>query len=319
MRKKQILLENALESWSVAVRYCNDIQNGLATLHYQKTFVSALHNTIELLLKQIMLDGNDHSVISDVAVKSEDEAKLQLAFYQSNKLNEFFLNLSDEQRNIFHSIEFSRLIDKKNKILKLYFDDLDGTTRDSRKGELAVALTLLNNLRNNETHFYISKIEYLSCDDFITFHNLMIVIYEIMEKYDLLPFWGEPWDEYKHLAFKVKKIDPSFSFYNAVCSSPIAKSVKETLTKKSLFSYGDRPYELAEDYFAYLAEIKEQSVYSFHEILSILTMMNQYNLIHFTTCGEALILPDSSDENLSDFEMEMSTSIVRVRSISFGF
>ena len=68
MRKKQILLENALESWSVAVKYCKDIQNGLATLHYQKTFVSSLHNTIELLLKQIMLDENDHSVISNVSV-----------------------------------------------------------------------------------------------------------------------------------------------------------------------------------------------------------------------------------------------------------
>ena len=87
MRKIQILLENALESWSIAVRYCNDIQNGLATLHYQKTFVSALHNTIELLLKQIMLDDNDHSVISDVAVKSEEEAKLQLAFHRVLEIN----------------------------------------------------------------------------------------------------------------------------------------------------------------------------------------------------------------------------------------
>ncbi len=319
MRKIQILLENALESWSIAVRYCNDIQNGLATLHYQKTFVSALHNTIELLLKQIMLDDNDHSVISDVAVKSEEEAKLQLAFYQSKKLNEFFLSLSDEERNIFHSIEFSKLIDRKNKILKSYFDALDDATRDSRKGELAVALTLLNNLRNNETHFYISKIDYLSCKDFITLHNLMIVIYEIMEKYNLLPYFGEPWDEFKHLAFKFKEIDPSFSFYNAVCSSPIAKSVKETLTEKSLFSYGDRPYELAEEYFGYLSQQNKQSSYTFNEILSIITMMNQFDLIKFTPYDDVVIPPDCDDRELTDFEKDMLTTIVRVRSIFFDF
>ncbi len=140
-----------------------------------------------------------------------------------------------------------------------------------------------------------------------------------MEKYDLLPFWGEPWDEYKHLAFKVEKIDPSFSFYNAVCTSPIAISVKDTLTKKSLLSYGDRPYELAEDYFDYLAETNEQSKYSFNEVLSILTMMKQFDLIKFTFYDDVVIPPDCDDRELTDFEREMLTTIVRVRSISFDF
>lgn len=312
MKKNQILLDNALESWSIAVKYCKDIQNGLATLHYQKTFVSSLHNAIELLLKQIMIDNNDHSVISDVAVKTEDEAKIQLDFYKSDNLNEFFINLTNEQRKNFHSIEFSRLIERKNSLLKSYFSGFNDTEQEAKKGELKKALELINTLRNNETHFYISKIEYLSYNDFIVLHNLMLIIYDIMEEYNLLPFWGEAWGEYKHLEFKAQKIDSSFSYYDALCSSPIAKSVKETLSENDLFSYVDGPFELAEEYFNYLTEKNEQSNYTFNEVLAIITMMTQYKLINLTP----VILPDTIDENLADFEKEMLTS---ARSISFGF
>ena len=36
-------MDNAFEAWAAAIRYCNDIKNGKATLQYQKDFVSSLH------------------------------------------------------------------------------------------------------------------------------------------------------------------------------------------------------------------------------------------------------------------------------------
>lgn len=270
---KKILLDNALESWSIAVKYCNKIKNGLCTLHYQKTFVSSLHNAIELLLKQIMLDNNDHSIIDKMKVKSEDDALLQLNYYKATSLNEFFKSLSDEDRNKLHSIEFKDLIEKSTQLIKSALTKLNVVS-------IKEELKKLQNLRNNETHFYISKADYLSEDDFVVLHNLMFTIFEVMQEYHLLPYWGEAWDKYKHLEFITTPIN-SFSYSTAVRSSPIAKSVSNTLSGKQLFCYSDEPFDLAEQYFDELNEANEQSVYTFNEILSIITMMKHYEIISF--------------------------------------
>ena len=51
--KNQILQNNALEAWAMAVRYCDYILEGKVTLEYRKHFVSALHNAVELFVKQL--------------------------------------------------------------------------------------------------------------------------------------------------------------------------------------------------------------------------------------------------------------------------
>lgn len=66
---KQILIDNALESWKSAISYANDIVNGMATLEYRKNFVSSLHNAIELFIKQRMLDVGDHDVCKKISRK----------------------------------------------------------------------------------------------------------------------------------------------------------------------------------------------------------------------------------------------------------
>ena len=42
--KNQILQNNAVEAWAMAVRYCDYILEGKVTLEYRKHFVSVLHN-----------------------------------------------------------------------------------------------------------------------------------------------------------------------------------------------------------------------------------------------------------------------------------
>lgn len=58
----QILLNNAYEAWKSAIYYHDRIEKGFTTLEFQKGFVSSLHNSVELFLKQIMLDNKDHDV-----------------------------------------------------------------------------------------------------------------------------------------------------------------------------------------------------------------------------------------------------------------
>lgn len=268
---KKILLDNALESWSIAVKYCNNIKDGLCTLHYQKTFVSSLHNAVELLLKQIMIDNNDHSIIDKMKVRDEEDALLQLDFYKSTSLNEFFKSLSDDNRNKLHSIEFKDLIEKSTQLIKSTLTKLNIVS-------IKEELKKLQNLRNNETHFYISKADYLSEEDFILLHNLMVTIFKVMQDYHLLPYWGKAWDEYKHLEFISNPIN-NFSYFDAVRSSPISISVSNTLSGKQLFCCGEDLYDLTEQYFDELLEENMHSDYNFNEILSIITMMKYFNII----------------------------------------
>ena len=55
---KGILEDNANEAWSKAIVDCDDILEGRTTLGYRKSFVAHLHNSIELYIKQYMLNTN---------------------------------------------------------------------------------------------------------------------------------------------------------------------------------------------------------------------------------------------------------------------
>ena len=109
-------MDNAFEAWAAAIRYCNDIKDGIATLQYQKNFVSSLHNAVELIMKQMLLNNNNHKVAEIRKPTNEDEAKLLLDYYKSIDLNCFFSSLSNDELSKFHTIQFSDLISQHKKI-----------------------------------------------------------------------------------------------------------------------------------------------------------------------------------------------------------
>lgn len=80
-------------------------------------------------------------------------------------------------------------------------------------------MEILQKLRNSETHFYISS-DYLSEDNFVKLHNMMIVIYKALHYYKLLPYWGRVSNssEYYHLSFNEKEIT-TYSYKTAVTNS----------------------------------------------------------------------------------------------------
>ena len=94
---RQILMANAFEAWTAAIRYCNDIKNGKATIQYQKNFVSSLHNAVELIMKQMLLNNNDHNVAEIRKPKTKSDAKLLLKYFESTNLNNFFLSFSPSE------------------------------------------------------------------------------------------------------------------------------------------------------------------------------------------------------------------------------
>ena len=59
------------------------VKDGKATLQYQKNFVSSLHNAVELIMKQMMLNNNDHRVAFIKEPKDEIDEKLSCEYYKA--------------------------------------------------------------------------------------------------------------------------------------------------------------------------------------------------------------------------------------------
>lgn len=107
---KPVLMENAFEAWAAAIRFCDDIKDGKATLQYQKDFVLSLHNAVELIMKQMLLNNNDHRVAEVRKAKNEADAKLLFDYFKATDLNSFFDTLSNEDLSKFNTIQFNELI-----------------------------------------------------------------------------------------------------------------------------------------------------------------------------------------------------------------
>ena len=273
---KQILLDNAYESWKNAI-ICHDrIENGFSTLQYQKGFVSSLHNAVELFLKQIMLNNNDYSIATVKNVKDESDAQLQLDYFKATDLNTFFDNLSLDKLNKFYSIEFNQLIEKIYKLL-----DID----DSLKNDFTNALKVLQKLRNNEMHFYINETGYLSEDNFCHLHNFMIIFYNAIGSKKLFPRASIKFDEpNKYIFYAQEKVMEfnrtriaSFSFLTALKDNEITQKLKITLKNAFEDEYvccKNDSYGLALCICLHNEEYRQQ----FDDLFIILRLMEKYNL-----------------------------------------
>lgn len=174
---KQILLDNAYESWKNAIYNHDKIVQGFVSLKYQKAFVVSLHNAVELFLKQIMLDAGNHDVASLREIKDIKDAQLAERYMQARDLNNFFKSLSETELDNFRTVEFHKLIENHKRII--------GSAME--KETLKSELKLIQRLRNNETHFYIDSNNYLKEEEFVMLHNFMIVFFEIALKLKLFP------------------------------------------------------------------------------------------------------------------------------------
>lgn len=273
---KPILMDNAFEAWVAAIRYCNDIKGGKATLQYQKNFVSSLHNAVELIMKQMLLNNNDHRV-ADVR-KPKSNAKLVLDYANATNLNRFFEKLQSEELSKFKTIQFKALISLHQELFG----------KSLAHGEsLQTELELLQKLRNNETHFMIHQGNFLSEENFRVLHNFMIRFYKIMKTWcpadgnDLERFiflywdWFNPDNDESIYGFDCEPLD-DFSYETAVQNSKLAKDIAEIL--KGDYPYGApdfSPYTIAKDLTAGYTGLSAQ----FDEVWAMVYMMQSLGMI----------------------------------------
>lgn len=262
---KKILLENALESWASAIYYCDEIIAGKATLANKKHFVNSLQNAIELFVKQQMLNVTDYRVAE---VKHCDSNGQPLKDYlSSTDLNQYFCNISTTDMDKFVSISFNDIIVIQKELFSEFYGD---------KGTYITAeLKTLKKLRNNETHFYISDIDFMSDKEFQDLHNMMIVFYEILQENDLLPYWGEAYAENKKFKFNRKPLT-NFSYERQLKNSAFVKSLKENIEKELFFNnYRNESYSITED-IVYCSDKYSES--DFNEIWAYIEMLMKYNM-----------------------------------------
>ncbi|MBD9190866.1 MAG: hypothetical protein EGQ25_08445 [Catenibacterium mitsuokai] len=278
---KKILLENALESWASAIYYCDEIIAGKATLANKKHFVNSLQNAIELFVKQQMLNVTDYRVAE---VKHCDSNGQPLKDYlSSTDLNQYFCNISTTDMDKFVSISFNDIIVIQKELFSEFYGD---------KGTYITAeLKTLKKLRNNETHFYISDIDFMSDKEFQDLHNMMIVFYEILQEYDLLPYWGEAYAEYKKFKFNRKPLT-NFSYERQLKNSAFVKSLKENIEKELFFNnYRNESYSITED-IVYCSDKYSES--DFNEIWAYIEMLMKYNMFKI----EEVNIPDELENGI---------------------
>lgn len=264
---KHVLLDNAYEAWQSAIKYCDTIFEGVGTLFYQKNYVSALHNAVELFFKQVMIDEADHHVAGLRRIKDRNDARLCLNYMESNDLNQFFSSLPYAQLDNFKSIGFREIVDRFSKV----------TLENGEVVEIKTALKRLQELRNNESHFMISRSRFLSETDYKTLYNLMICFYRILKDKKLLPFWGEPWGEYIKLSFDRTPIS-SFSYVDALKGSALAQSIASHLNGTTDIG---SPICASFDIASELCRMFEQFKTQFDDVWALIEMFQINGLIQY--------------------------------------
>lgn len=289
---KHILRDNALEAWAMAIKYRNYILAGKATLQYRKQFVSSLHNAVELFVKQLMLDNNDHRVCRVKNIKDSEGHPL-VDFFNADDLNYFFEHISDDEMRQFYSVEYNQIRELTKELFKEYYGE-----HQKDKNIVDQALLLLGRLRNDEAHFYIGKIGFLVDIEFEKLHNFMIVFGRILHYYSLLPYWGEEFGEFVRYKLKNKELK-SFSYKKAVVQSEFYQKLKGLINGHAVPEHGDTTYDYAECIYW---QFDDKEI-DFGDLWTCIEMAVQYDLLEY-------------DEIVEEYdEPEMGTGANRYRTI----
>jgi hypothetical protein len=239
---KMVLQENALESWANAIRYSEAIMLGKATLSNRKNFVASLHNAIELFIKQHMINQNDHRVVEVKGIDKKEEPFKR--FLLSENLNDFFAKLvTDAEIKKFRSISFNKIKQLHGELFKEFYDKDQSGDIKKNVGEY---LDKLQELRNNETHFYIADDGFLSDIEFQNSYNFMIIFYKILKFYKLLPYFGCASPKYERFSFVHEPL-ASFSYQDQLKNSKFIQELKKNIEGNEYYIMSGNSYSIAQD------------------------------------------------------------------------
>lgn len=276
---KQILRDNALEAWAMAIKNCNAIIEGKVTLGYRKQFVTSLHNAVELLIKQHMLNVNDYRV-AEVKKEVLSDGQPAKDFYNSLNLNMYFANLDNKTMKKFYSVEFQKLKDIGKELFNEYLDK-------DKNQNFCDGMKLLADLRNNETHFFIDKNGFLGESEFENLYNFMIIFYGILDTYKLLPYWGTCHKDSEHwkLFFRRKELN-NFSYKKVLKNAEFVKELKGNIENEIFPSNcGSDAYGIS---YSISCVCNQYCDEKFEELWTYIEMLLYFKILKYQDDGEEI-------------------------------
>ncbi len=157
-------------------------------------FVITLQNAVELFFKQLMIDNNDHRVVSFTNMDMDGEPIK--SYLQSTALNEYFEKRNKQDKTKIKSIEFSQMKD----IIKLYLSA-------DNQPSISSQLTLLKELRNDATHFHIKYNDFLTDSEFVELYDFVVKFAGILEFYGYIPKYPDDELSFTDQLIRIDKIN----------------------------------------------------------------------------------------------------------------
>lgn len=289
-----ILIDNAIQSWINTIKYSEKIKSGIPTLENRKMFVSLLHNTVELTIKQIMLNQNDYRVASYGEVEKNGSPLKD--YYSSQDLNQYFESMNKNERNKFKTIEFNRICERIDTILEDY-KTKKGMNEQEYKNYISVVkgnLKLLKNLRNSEMHFFIKHSDFLTNSEFISLYNFMIDFVDILDTYEFIPNTIDDELSMKDLMYRVskEKLNSNFDYKKELISNKYYKTIKEyfnTHDIEIMSMFNNKNLEFATNYC--ISTIGEDY-----------TLEDVYNTYEYINAASLFNLTDYKEKTISDIK-----------------
>lgn len=305
-RKEQILLDNAAESWLEAIKYADLIANdGLATLGNKKHFIASLQNAIELFLKQVMINNRDYRVVSSKIIDVNGDGMRSLL--EAVDLNLYFGSLNSEEV-WFKTIQMSELIGfakKRNDyFLKKFFKEVNSVS----KTKFLEILQELNELRNEETHFFINSTTFLTDNQFAKLYNFMIEFTDFFRYYRLLDFGfsGELMSESEQnwLLFKRSRLDLlAFSYKKQFLKNKKFVILKECLTGNVIPDVDDC-YSLATEFYNFI----QAENFCFEEIYTYTFLIKEFELLNYQVETDIFLEEDGEKREFNYYVMNFNES-----------
>lgn len=236
-----------------------------------------------------MLNNKSYDVVKCYNNKGDKEKNKEMFenFKNSENLN-FFIKENPDNWGI--AISFSGIL-KKIKSGVDFFTEFIQDNSNEFIDDFLGSLALLNNLRNSETHFFISA-TFLKDNEFVQLYNLMIDLTILFRHFNLINFGfsGEPLQdrEDRLLLFKRQPLNPFiFSYKSQFARSEKLAIIKECLKKEKII-YSDNCFDVAN--ISYCLLPKES--FCFEEVYTYFLLAKEFGLIDYQDPNEC-----NTDEN----------------------
>ena len=208
-------------SWLGTVRAHNMLVDGLIDFEQKTAFVLSLANSIEIGIKQILIDMRSIELFSQRWLETSEEGN-RVRQDLSNESHTLGYNstLFNHKNTAFKTITLKEAIKKlKSEICTNFYNDF------SSWDAFMIAVDALTNARNDAIHFHISENDYLNdFSDFSSMRQLLLLFERLFSVQNIIQkrSWGQVPPSHSDQRYIISEIPISISSYEDIIKESYA-------------------------------------------------------------------------------------------------